>query len=146
MPSIHVYNWKLFFKVHDYPVSIYMFKFNNRNTRTRCEIYSGVFVVNFEHISHFVLACFYYLLWAGKCWLGLSFWNPALKSLAEIGIPKKSLDTSLQHNKKSGNPSFLYHPHHPFSGLFLLSSKKFQPPPPPQVTQFLKAPNPLPSP
>ena len=39
-----------------------MFKINNKNTRTRCEIYSkltvktsGVFNVNWEHISHFVL-------------------------------------------------------------------------------------------
>ena len=53
-----------------YPAGIYMLKFNNRNIRTRCEIcsnltiktperrqwrHSGVFVVNFEHISHFVL-------------------------------------------------------------------------------------------
>ena len=48
-----------------------MFKVNNRNTRTRCEIrskltiktteqrhlgHSGVFSVNFEHISNLVLA------------------------------------------------------------------------------------------
>ena len=53
-----------------YPVGIYMFKFNNRNTRTRYEIRSkltiktperrkcrrsGVFIINFEHISYFVL-------------------------------------------------------------------------------------------
>ena len=52
------------------PVSIYLFKVNNRNIRTRCEIYSkitiktpegcqwrhsGVFIVNSEHISHLVL-------------------------------------------------------------------------------------------
>ena len=52
------------------PVSIYMFKVNNKNTKTRCEIFSkltvrtleryhwrrsGVFIVNFEHISHLVL-------------------------------------------------------------------------------------------
>ena len=52
------------------PVGNYMFKVNNRNTRTRCEICSklttktpeprywrrsGVFIVNFEHISHLVL-------------------------------------------------------------------------------------------
>ena len=38
---------------------IYLFKVNNRNTRTRCEITSKltitVFIVNFEHISHLVL-------------------------------------------------------------------------------------------
>ena len=48
----------------------YLLKINNRNTRTRCEICSklaiktpercqwcrpGVFIVNFEHIPHFVL-------------------------------------------------------------------------------------------
>ena len=48
----------------------YMFKVNNRNARLRCEIYSkltiktpkqcqwcrsGVFIVNFEYISHLVL-------------------------------------------------------------------------------------------
>ena len=36
-----------------------MFKVNNKNTRTRCEICSKVtiktFIVNLEHISHFVL-------------------------------------------------------------------------------------------
>ena len=54
----------------NYPAGIYLFKVNNRNTRTRCEICSkltintlerrqwrrsGVFIVNFEHISHLVL-------------------------------------------------------------------------------------------
>ena len=45
------------------PTGNYMFNVNNRNTRTRCEICSnltvktpdGVFIVNFEHISHLVL-------------------------------------------------------------------------------------------
>ena len=53
-----------------YPAGIYLLKVNNRKTRTRCEICSkltiktperrhwrrsGVFIVNFEHISDFVL-------------------------------------------------------------------------------------------
>ena len=53
-----------------FPAGNSMFKVNNRNTRTSCEICSkltiktqerrqwrrsGVFIVNFEHISHFVL-------------------------------------------------------------------------------------------
>ena len=53
-----------------YPVGIYLLKVKNRNTRTRCEIClkltiktperrqwrrSGVFIVNFERISHLVL-------------------------------------------------------------------------------------------
>ena len=52
------------------PVDISLLKVNDRNTRTRCEIYlkltiktperrqlrsSNVFIVNFEHVSHFVL-------------------------------------------------------------------------------------------
>ena len=58
-----------FFKVK-YPAGTYMFKVNNRNTKTRCKIClkltiktpewrqwrrSGVFIVNFKHISRFVL-------------------------------------------------------------------------------------------
>ena len=54
----------------DNPAGIYLLKVNNRNTRARCEICSkltiktperrywrrsGVFIVNFEHISHLVL-------------------------------------------------------------------------------------------
>ena len=53
-----------------FPAGIYLFKVNNRNTRTTCEICSkltiktpercywrssGVFIVNFEHISYLVL-------------------------------------------------------------------------------------------
>ena len=56
------------------PAGIYLLKVNNRNTRTRCKIclkltikipeqrqwhHSGIFVVNFENISHLVLLCFY---------------------------------------------------------------------------------------
>ena len=52
------------------PAGNYMFKVNNKNTRTRCEICSkltiktperrhwrrsGIFIVNFEHISHLAL-------------------------------------------------------------------------------------------
>ena len=50
------------------PAGNYMFKVNNRNTRTRCEIFSkltiktrrqwrrsGVFIVNFEHILRLAL-------------------------------------------------------------------------------------------
>ena len=55
-----------------YPDGIYLFKVNYKNTRTSCDIcskltinnkdtrrtplvISAVFIVNFEHISHFVL-------------------------------------------------------------------------------------------
>ena len=52
------------------PASYYMFKVNNRNTRTRCEICSkltiktpeqrqwrrfGAYIVNFKHILHLAL-------------------------------------------------------------------------------------------
>ena len=47
------------------PAGNYMFKVNNRNTRTRCKLCSklimkirrrsGVFIVNFKHISHLVV-------------------------------------------------------------------------------------------
>ena len=52
------------------PVNIYLFKFNNKNTRKRCEMClkltiktrercqwrrSGVFIVNFWHVSHLFL-------------------------------------------------------------------------------------------
>ena len=53
---------------HIYSPGIYLVKVNNRNTNTRCEICSkltllsllltcrsGVFIVNFEHVSHLVL-------------------------------------------------------------------------------------------
>ena len=60
-----------------FPVDIYLLKVNNRNIRTRYEIFSkltiktqerrqwrlsGVFIVNFEHISHLVLV-FLLLTW-----------------------------------------------------------------------------------
>ena len=42
----------------DYPADIYLLKVNNRNTRTRCKIYSklrSAFIVSFEHISYLIL-------------------------------------------------------------------------------------------
>ena len=54
-----------FQKVNYIPANIYMFKVDNRITRKSCEICSkltiktperlGVFIVNFEHISHLFL-------------------------------------------------------------------------------------------
>ena len=53
----------------DNPLNIYLLKVNNRINRTKCEIHSkstiktpeqrhwrrsGVFIINFEHISHLV--------------------------------------------------------------------------------------------
>ena len=62
------------------PVNIYLFKVNNRNTRKTCEIFSkltiktlerrqqsrsGVFIVNFENISHLFLVFLLFTL--SKC-------------------------------------------------------------------------------
>ena len=64
--------WSLKQRLHfvSYPAGIYLFKVSSRNTRTRCEICltltiktpelrhwrrSGVFIVNFKHISYLVL-------------------------------------------------------------------------------------------
>ena len=72
-PSGKIGNYPVAFLLRrwqDYPAGNYMFKVNNRNTRTRCEICSkltikiserrhwrrsGIFVVNFKHISHLFL-------------------------------------------------------------------------------------------
>ena len=63
-------NVKIYKDIDIDPAGNYIFNVNNRNTRTRCEICSkltietperrhwrrfGVFIVNFEHISHFIL-------------------------------------------------------------------------------------------
>ena len=77
IPDISIYIWGGFSSVKIilcdfliYPAGNYVFKVNNRNTRTRCEICSkltiktperrhwrrsGVFIVNFENVLHFVL-------------------------------------------------------------------------------------------
>ena len=72
--SLQFYFWQvlqgLIFAVGPVSGGIYLLKVNNRNTKARCEICSkliiktlerrrwrcsGVFIVNFEHISHLVL-------------------------------------------------------------------------------------------
>ena len=72
MPKYILRNFKAFSFFHwsIYPAGIYLLKINNKNSRTRCEIclkltiktpkrrqcrHSGVFMVNFEHISHLAL-------------------------------------------------------------------------------------------
>ena len=67
---IVIYCCQYFYYNTSIPVGIYLLKVNNRNTRTRREICSkltiktperrhwrrpGVFIVNFEHLSHLVL-------------------------------------------------------------------------------------------
>ena len=64
----HVFKCQLIIFPH--PVGIYLLKVNNRNTKGRCEICSkltiktperqhwrrsGVFIANFEHVSHLAL-------------------------------------------------------------------------------------------
>ena len=73
----------------------YMFKVNNKNTRTRCEKYSkstiktpgrrrfGVVLVSLLltlNIYHTLLLCFYCQLWTWNCWMGYIINNiPGLK-------------------------------------------------------------------
>ena len=64
-------NWE---KLETTPANVYLFKFNNRNTRKRCKICSKltiktperrrwrrsvVFILNFEHISNLFLEGFF---------------------------------------------------------------------------------------
>ena len=73
---------KIYVELENSPVSIYLLKVNNRNTRARCEICSkltiktpeghqlcrsGAFIVNFDHISHLFLG---FLLLTFNCRLG----------------------------------------------------------------------------
>ena len=83
-PTIVLTSWKL---LSQFPANIYLLKVNNRNTRKRCEICSkltiktpeqrqwrrsGVFNVNFEHISHFFLV--FLLLTSNKYMLANYHW------------------------------------------------------------------------
>ena len=67
--AMHLLLAKDFTTCH-FPAGVYLLKVNNRNTSTRCGIYSklaikiperrqgrrsGTFIVNFEHILHLVL-------------------------------------------------------------------------------------------
>ena len=72
-----VKNSQIVWHCHHVPAVIYLLKVNNRNTRTRFEICSkltiktpwrrsGVFTVNFEHISQLLL----FLLLTCNCQLG----------------------------------------------------------------------------
>ena len=69
--------------------NIFLIKIRKRNTKKSCEICSeltiktperrqwrrsGVFIINFEHISQ-LLYCFYCWLWRGKCLL----WKPSMR-------------------------------------------------------------------
>ena len=63
-----------------FPVNIYLFKVNNRNTTKKCEICSKLiitFTVNLEQILH-LFKMFYYWLWTDKCLLGFGFWHSYL--------------------------------------------------------------------
>ena len=103
--------WRIEFRPN--PAGIYLLKVSNRNTRTRCEICSeltmkaperhqwccpGVFIANFEHISHLVQVFFtvnfedvstgWGFLFLQKCFIRLYYFSlcrqiPSLKSLRE---------------------------------------------------------------
>ena len=65
----YCYNFRVLSKTRIHQTGVYMFKVNNKNTRRRFEIFSkltiktperhwsrsGVFIVNFEYISHLAL-------------------------------------------------------------------------------------------
>ena len=74
-----------FIRTIDYnPTGIYLFKVNNRNTRTMCEICSWLTIKTPErrqwrvlvpllltlHRCHLLFWCFYNWLWRSKCQLG----------------------------------------------------------------------------
>ena len=88
MHSQYAYSasFALFINTGHYPAGNYMFRVNSRNIRTRCKICSkltikiperchwhrsGIFIVNFEHISHlvivFLLLTLSRLMLAGYC-------------------------------------------------------------------------------
>ena len=81
--------WKLFASISnasDNPANMYLFKVNNRNTWTTCEICSklikhqndvSVFIVYFEHISHLFLL---FLLWS------LNIGRPSLHFLRQCKV------------------------------------------------------------
>ena len=99
-PRIHV----VILITAKFPVDIYLFKFNNRNTRTRHEIcsklaiktserrqwrLSDVFIVNFEHISHLVLV-FLLLTLNMQLLAGLDWNDPA-----RINVPLETTNQKL---------------------------------------------------
>ena len=55
-----------------YPSIIYMFKVNNGNTRTMCEICSKLTIKTTErrHIFHTLFWCYHCWLWTSECHLG----------------------------------------------------------------------------
>ena len=89
------------------PANIYLFKYNSRNTRKRCEICSkftikalecrsGVFIVKFKHISHLFLV-FFSSLWTDKCLSESSF-------LCKYYYPKYE-DEQMLYLTNSSRPS-----------------------------------------
>ena len=49
--SIVLTFYKTFYHPHN-PAGIYLLKVNDRNNRTRCEIFSKLTIMTYEHISH----------------------------------------------------------------------------------------------
>ena len=131
-------------------LSICLLKVNDRNIRTRCEICSkltiktpercqwhcsGVFIINFDHISHFVLV-FLLLTLTCNCWLGRHLYMVAAtktgftnaeyqecgsgRNFVQSGLDGKSVLTALAcpctcHIK---NTSVVYHTPKTLDGVF----------------------------
>ena len=99
--------------VRSYPAGNYLFKISNRNTIIRCERCSkltiktperrhrrcsGVFIVNFEHISHFVLV-FLLLIVSSKMLAGFHLlgydWTPLCRNTCEKTMIPHYLNTQF---------------------------------------------------
>ena len=93
-----------YFGIRNILTSNYMFKVKNRITRTRCEIYSkliiktterrqwrlsGIFIVNFEHISHFVLIFIANFEQVNAGWRSMKWFTPAKCKLCFARNPAK---------------------------------------------------------
>ena len=127
-----------------YPAGNYMFKVNNRNTRKRCEICSkltintskwrhwrrsGVFIVNFEHISHcssasvvnfeHVIACrlvmwFFYQIILCQCSISIPYENIRKPETVVLQVIK------IEHWSKMGYKDFLMKKSVTFQGTMVL--------------------------
>ena len=99
-----------------HPTNIYLFKVNDRNTTKRCEICpkltikkperrqqrrSGVFIVNFEHISHLFLA--FLLLDVEQVNVNwVESLKPILGQCSIYIIPENELKWTYRNNREKG--------------------------------------------
>ena len=87
IPGFHVHNPKLVImfnwtshpsgldKMRTNPIGNYMFKVNNRNTRTRSDIFSKLTIKTPERHQFHIFFSVSVVSWAGKCRLGINYWG-----------------------------------------------------------------------